>query len=670
MIPDKHNKNKSKGRLTKQFLHTICTDFPAIKKVVDADVKSVDKHKYRIFKGFMQSRKTWAIISTSFYYLFRYKTSSFIVVQNSIDAVKQMTDRINSVFAEYCEFMEFNRVDFDFKTYFRSLKCKRGSKVSEDELRSATRGDTPGIYILIRNSIEINKAVSKIDGDRYITIIDESDFNDSGRNSKVQGSLNSLKERSRYVYDVTATPISSLMKENIDMDNVVVLSKPDGYKGITDIQFLDIKALPCIKTFDNPFVQDPNLETYLTEFSKLEPIKCNSAWGVQYLPRYTLIRLGLTIDPQILAAKWANRHFENSITCITYNGGGGITIRGNGMEDEPIEISGKRSKVVEGVHRFKNSIHIGSIIAFLQSRGVRKHPRIAVFACKLADRGISFCTSEYGKCIAKERLPWHLTEMYYVATRTCTQSNLLQAAGRLCGVYPDNIPLCMYSNFGEDIWKSFCVQEEVISRAKEEAAKEGATGDNYRSCSLIASIPISTDKQPVRMISRGYMYNKVQDDFTLGGWDWTVHGFDYDGFEPSFDGEDRPTKCKTQLTEKELEIMRADVEVRRTIEIEKKRQDMLKNIKVVKESSIKGKVSKRIYGFLVNALMNMGSGEWHVLAKVHSELVEEDTRVTKSNLKRRLKDYFKTKTTGSEDDDGVLIRYNKVCDVYEFRVNQ
>lgn len=593
---------------TVNFLSGLCVDFLDLKEIIDADMEmtptdvlvrkkvgnkrkgerrdayfnttvelwqpQVDENsRYRVIKGHMQSRKTWAIITMSLYYLLKYRISTFIVVQNSLDACEQMMTRIKEVFGRLMEHMDEADLKEQFDKLFKVLDCTRGKTSSRIELTQAMNGRHPRIYVVLRSKTDIkpvNEIVKAMNTRRYITMIDESDFNDSGTKAGVQDDLVELKENSSLVYDITATPMTSIMKETIESGNVHVLSTPNGYKGILHIQCVDLTepATYCVGINDDPFTLDPNLENYIRDFSKTEPHLCRThedSWGLQRHPRYSLVRFGTAVEPQLKVSRWCMKKFGDKILSITYNGGGhGLTIRGNMLPKSPIDLGEKIvSKYSKGVHTFVKGVHIGKVIAYLQEYGgVKKYPRIMVFAGKMADRGISFGTSEYGKCMSENRYPWHLTEMYLIASKSMTQSNLLQAVGRLCGVYPDNIPLTLFTNSGRDVYKSFGVQEELIERSKK-TSKERLMKE------IIPEQAISKEKCSKRKITAPKVsckLMKVENDFLYGGLDWDTEGYSYDGTELKLGSGRRENRAKVIMSEEEKNELRKDVEVRRVEE--------------------------------------------------------------------------------------------------------
>jgi len=585
---------KAFNQTTVDFLRKICPDFKDLQEIIDRDMQIVPmdvrifhrtsksgllannqtirmwnpvvepEHRYRIIKGFMQSRKTWAIISTSMYYFLRYRLSTFIVVQNSLDACEQLMSRIKDVFEQYMSIIRREKREEQFDKLFRVLDCARGKTVNAYELEKAVNGCSPRIFVVIRNVRDItpiNDMVEKLYTHRYVVMIDESDFNDSGSKSSVQTAIETFKERAGVVYDVTATPMTSIMKEDIDAGNVIVLSRPDGYKGITSIRCHGLKkpATYCNGVDNNPFVQDPNLKEYINDFAKTKPHRTK---GQKFHPHYSLVRVGSVIKPQLRIAKWISRHHGDRIIAITYNGSScGITLRGNMLPKKSIFLEDNtESKYENGVHHF-GGLHIGKIIAWLQNNGgTDRYPRIMVLAGTLADRGISFGTSEWGECISRGIYPWHLTEMYFIPAKSMNQANLLQATGRLCGVYPDNIPLTLYTNAGKDIFRAFGLQEELIERARN-ANKVARLAKE-----IIPELAISQEKCSGRRITALRVpcrLHKVADDFVHGGFDWNVEGYSYNESDAKFGDGQRSKVPKTVISDDERERLRQDIEVKR-----------------------------------------------------------------------------------------------------------
>ena len=512
--------------LTISFLQDNCYNFLELKNLIDTDIiktkynidnsesiycwKSKTKSKNKIIKGFMQSGKTNVMITMSLYYIFKYRISTCIVIQNSLDAYEQIKNRIKDIVNKYLKLI--NEHDDIYKNL-----CKRNKDINEDNILEILLGAEPSIIILLNNNNDIKSFIKKIILKRFILMIDESDFNDSGSEGTVHENLQKLKDHSNIVWNITATPLTSLLKEDIDTGSVFVMKKPENYKDIPMFDFVDLKnkSKYCKYINDDPF-QDENIKEYLHNFSKLKTFYC-SFWKQEH-PRYSLIRIGTSINSQIKLAKYTYKNYGFDVISITYNGGNiGITLRGKNLPSESIQLDNNIvSKYKNNVHRFKNC-HIGKIITYLNKLGIERIPRIVIFAGKMADRGITFTADNYQYCKENKKILWHLTEMYLISSKNMIQPNLLQTIGRLCGIYNDNIPLTVYSNCNNDIIKSYHIQEELIERSRMNMIIKNMKD-------IIPIEPISKNKcikkRKIASVSIKCKLNEVEDDTQFGGWDW------------------------------------------------------------------------------------------------------------------------------------------------------
>lgn len=511
-------------------------------------------NKTRMLKGEMQSCKSRAITTLALYYLLEYRIPTFIVVQNSIDACNQLKDRIFQVFDDYTDILQANNIKKTFKKLFKVLDVRRGKVTNVKELKNAMTGKVPKIFILLRNTNDINSIntlMEKVKRKRFVTIIDESDENDSGVESLVQHQLQILKENSRLIWDITATPLTNLVKDDIEQGYVGVLSTPPTYKGLPMVNFknLDKECMYYTKVTHDPFELDPNLEEYLLDLSETDPFMCDM-YNEKH-PVYSLVRSGNTIEPQLEVAYYISQHYGDKITVITYNGSSaGITLTGNGLPEYPIKIGNKRTTYEDGFHKLPGC-HIGKVITWLYNNGgVEKFPRIITLAGKMADRGISFGADNFSECKKNRKLWWHLTELYLIVPPSTTQSNLLQVAGRLCGVYNDNVPLTLFTNVGKDIVHSYWVQEELIDRARTQYKKK------YLMRDVLMDIKIQRDKcvKGRRFVSKGVCYQpqKVKNDSKYGGWNWENEGKTYFGTTAQFGEGTRKTEIRPKIVKQEV----------------------------------------------------------------------------------------------------------------------
>lgn len=505
------------------FLAREIPNFLEIKQVVDREyaepigaIGNRDfSRKNKVLKGPMQSGKTWRIIGHSLYTCLIKETSALIVLENKLSACEQFVNRFRTIFTKLTNFLEQNNIPLEKLLYI--LDIKRGKEATRLQIKNALNGRAPRIFVILRSEFDlepVNRAISRVQRRYFTLLIDESDALDSGSDSSAQQQLEILKEMATTIWSVSATPITSLLKEPVRSEELYFLSPPVNYKGLNTAlwESLPLPAEHCDKIQDNPFQKDANLEGYLRDFSQKEPINLE-LWDVKH-PRIALVRVGTAIEPQLKIASYIQRRYGDRITSITYNGSG-LTLRGNSLPKRNIP---GLSIFAKGIHTVtKYGIGIGEVLDYLRDEGVERHPRIVVLAGKMADRGITFCTSNWEEA----KLPWHLTEMYYIPAKGTDQAGLLQACGRSCGTFVDNIQVKIYSNAIEDIKKAYHVQEELITRARD--------GSHCFMRDSIQNTPISREKLPTgRRISAPRIrcsLKRVKDDRKYDGWDWEEKGW-------------------------------------------------------------------------------------------------------------------------------------------------
>lgn len=541
--------NSIKKRLygtTSDFLSNLSTDFLRLREIMDADnllmeqkltlvhrpkrnlavvCKLGSQFLNKMIKGPCQGKKTWVMCCISLYQLIRYKMSTILVVEDSLDSRYQIVSRFQKAFDKYKKHLEGQGINLPIKEeYFRVLESKN---VSKKEIQEAMTNKNPKIIVVLRSKPNMNHltdAIAKSANKRFVLILDESDANDNASDCKAQGCLEKLKDNASSIFNVSATPMTTLCKNDILQQNVFNMSIPENYKGmeVITLEQLPLPAFSCNGTDDDPFEKDKNLMPFLQEFST-KPIFRDININHCDMPPICLMRPGRAIEPQIKIAETVENSFSGEITTVTYNKI--TTIRGKNLPKKPIEFTvaknGKQkticTKYIDGIHKISD-IHIGSILTFLQKEGIKKHKRILIIAGDKACRGITFCSDAYEEFIAKKQVPWHLCMMYFIAPDATNQPNLLQYAGRLCGIYSDNIPLILKTNVASDLVKAFRAQEELIRRAKE---KELDTLTFMRKS--ISMVEISREKISKRaIVASGVVCSlkKVDDDSKFGGENW------------------------------------------------------------------------------------------------------------------------------------------------------
>lgn len=429
-----------------------------------------------VIKGYVQSGKTSFMLYTATLNLLR-GISSVIVLRNTTGDQAQITTRLRSLQEDI---KEGCGVDFDL-----------------------IRNEGPRIYVEIGNNSRLSRLNGKLKeiGSPYVLFIDEADSNDTGT-SKRADEVGVLKESAQRVFYISATILDISMKpeepevidltkedgvpvveESTPVQKVHMLTPPVNYMGIEKLvhRSLPDEALPCNKNEDEPFERDPNLSEFIRRFSSFEPHDLEMFEAKH--PQHCLVSCGTVIKPQRKIFDWVSRS-GSDIAVILYNGDG-IDLYHPSLRQEVIVIAvdggrkvvgGKRCEWNSAAHSFDKNVGISDILGWLKRNGgVEKFPRILTISGKLAGRGISFVSDDYGKYMRSfgeggipDTIGWRLTSMYYIPSPMTSQPNLMQAVGRVCCVCRDNIQTCIYStdDVFEDIKKSYWTQEELVSRTR------------------------------------------------------------------------------------------------------------------------------------------------------------------------------------------------------------
>ena len=469
------------------------------------------RDKKVVVKGFVQSGKTNFIITASCLFNFLGNKNIVIIIRNSTDDELQLKTRMN---------------------YFNE----------EIKIALEAEGDffskSKNIFIEIGNSARIKKLSDKLKRLRkeYVLFVDEVDFMDSV-DTKTTNELTKLKDKAYCSFGISATIMDPILKT--EDCNLVILSKPENYKGIESFvtRILSNKNSILTKKISNPITDDDNLESYLEEFSRREPyfVPIYS----EYHPVDTLLRVSLALDPNRRLLSHIVKNYP-SIPCMFYSGGGSIELYLPNIT-VPIQLAdGSKSKIKKlkteiefeelfGDYHFFSSSSPSYVKQWLhENGGVTVYPRIITMAGSLASRCISYGASNFEQCKRENKLWWHLTEMYLCASTGMDQPELMQTAGRLCVSTPrgDNVPLTLYATkeVEKDLVKAYWLQEELIERAN----KEYQVSHNPL-WKLIQDMPIYKRKIPTKKRSLtkkvDYELNEIskKDD---GGYDFGDYKFE------------------------------------------------------------------------------------------------------------------------------------------------
>ena len=466
-----------------QELFTICSDLHKLDDTVDL------KDRYITIKGFVQSGKTKLMITASSKFIIE-GFSVVIVLRNNKADQEQIFERL-ALFDK--------QIKRQIKRQFFSI-CKTSSQKIE------MTSDTPRIYLTLGNSSSTFKIMQKIKETNtpYVLFIDEVDFVDSGEGTKKNECIPYLKNNAHCVFGVSATVMDPIGKEDIRTNDIILLSAPIGYKGITSIQVEHIteSAVYTGKTTDNLFKTDKGLASFVVDFSKKKAFVY--ADGFVH-PQICLVNICRTKEPTMMAQEKLSKRFPSMII-VVYNGDG-ITYT---FRNKKKDFKGTISSFLQTI-KDKFEIFIEDFTEISEKQN--KLPNIIIFSGDLAGRGISFTSSDFG---------WHLTSMRLLVAPNCDEPELIQRV-RLCGIYKDDIPLTLYSTPAilEDIRKAYFRQEEIICFLKKKQHEKLDI-----SCKeLIESLDINNDKfskrNPVKdRFGTDYSFSRVNEEC---GWDMEVY---------------------------------------------------------------------------------------------------------------------------------------------------
>lgn len=435
------------------------------------------EHFYRVIYSDMQTRKTPIMASAALFVAVRLRMPVFLFVQNRKADLKQLRSRLDEFWQNWHRYIAKLPLYDRLKSDMIILEPERGKFATQKTIQNAMEGGTCQVFISLYNSTDIdpiNEMVSDGRLQRYAIILDEADFLDSGAETGASVSFEAFCQHAAFVQNVTATPLTTLAHRVCLRRHFIHFPPPINYKGLAQVNWKDLPLLstPCNHVDDDPFEMDKNLEPFLKRYHLLKKPPTNSVCG-RKVPLYCLMRLGRTTSPQLKAAYYTHRRYPKTVV-ITWNGGEHrTTMRSELLPRQSIHIPETRikSEFKDGVHHF-GSAHIGELISYLHSVGYKSNgallfERIIVYAGVMADRGITFGADNYTYCKEMGLPWWHLTDLYYIGNKNRSVQNLanvLQACGRICGVYDDNICLSLYTNWVDGVREAYILQQELLDR--------------------------------------------------------------------------------------------------------------------------------------------------------------------------------------------------------------
>ena len=406
-----------------------------------------------IVKGHVQSGKTAFIIRKSLLSL-EEGVSTFVVLRNADADIQQFEARVKG-------FLKLMKAEVSFES---------SVPMFEFEYKNCTKFFGAKVVVLIANSSQMQMALKCLPGltDKHNVIVDEGDEVTTGPSGRCKELLK-LCEKATKVFYVSATILDLQFPKVANPESwpVFVMPPPKDYLGI-DSLVLRVLSLPnsaCGRKKDKPFNNDPNLHSFLSNFSEFEPITYSPGC---MQPQMLLMNIGAAIEPMIdLFCEVATEYQEILVIC--YNSDGLVFYHKEAtFQEGDISIDGFKSKEAAfcpGAHAFSNSVGLPRLLQWLKDNGgVEKFPRIIIVSGKIASRGISFTNEHFGQ----SSVDWRLNALYFVPAPLTSQPNLIQSVGRICCVErPDQkitpFLYCTLEVF-ESVRQAFYTQQEIIER--------------------------------------------------------------------------------------------------------------------------------------------------------------------------------------------------------------
>ena len=419
-------------------------------------------------KGYVQSGKSNFMISTSTWFLLNNK-SSLIVLRNSTDDSEQLKYRIKSFSQQLYSILEENGFDRNlFKVEFVDE-----NKITTDNLSC----DEPKILIAIYNKSalgKINEKIGEKQKGKFVLFVDEADLLHKSLTDNEHEDDSGALELEKLInncfcsFSVSGTILDALLKNNIKVEDLIVLDRPAGYKSHNNffVRHLTEECKFSTKIDDDIIKNDKNFIPFIEKFMTLESFP---TFYKHNHPNYCLLRVSKTVQPMIRLFDTLTNDFR-TLTKMLYVGTF-TKLHHQNLENIPsITLSnGKTSINKDGIHIFPKGGTPSFILEWLKNNGgVDIFSHIVTLAGDLASRGISFGSADWNKCSKENTLPWHLTSMYATFAKSTDLPELLQITGRLCIVSNDGIPLTLYitDNDHTNLIKGFNLTEEFINRAK------------------------------------------------------------------------------------------------------------------------------------------------------------------------------------------------------------
>ncbi len=433
---------------------------------------TVYKCKHIIVKGPVQGGKTMFMLCAAIRYMFGVTSmSSIIVLRNSEGDQVQIKNRLDEIQDELNDYLGYRGVQGRVDLAILDMN------IPKTTFDRAMSGQTPKIFVLLGNQAQLGALVDRVSEAKQVKFslfIDEADANDTGDCQRSEAVI-FLKEYATNVFYVSATVLEIGLREKIESGGIYMLQEVPHYRGLETVVHKSLPhsdAKPCNKVNDIPEEKDHNLLEFLDYFERTQP--CDIHFIKARHPQHCLMSIGMAKKPQ-------HRLFdliaERDIAVLLYNGDG-VDFYHHSLMCSTIKIQYSKGLYSnsrpcgwsKGAHTFDKKVGIANVLQWMKDNGgVDRFPRIITISGKLAGRGISFTSRDYGKYLAGFKggkypnfIGWRLNRMYYIPSKDTKQPELLQAAGRIYCIARDNMATYIHTTDGvyEDIRKAHFVQEE------------------------------------------------------------------------------------------------------------------------------------------------------------------------------------------------------------------
>jgi hypothetical protein len=473
-------------------------------------VQTIIKKGMIVASAACQSGKTNFMICSAIKGMLHGK-SAVIVVRNMYGDANQMKsniERFNKMITSLCDahsvVARFGLSVIDGSTLHKPIL--------RDQVRTSLNGVSPSIVLCLGNNTQvgqINEIAKETNGTftLYIDEIDKVDYGEASKNSEsVSEILAQLKSQAYQVVGVTATPLDCIFSEvELKSANQIRLTPPSDYRGFLDILIKplvldgDTAALNKRASYEEICSADDNLKPFLETFSKSVPDYHIGSKKHEF-PNICLLKNTRINENQDAIFKGLNKEYKGKFATVVSNGDGVKMYH----PDLPLTFK------VAGVSVTRGEFFKGDIADVLQyfkdNGGVIKYPRIIVIAGELAGRCISYVTRDYY---------WHLTDMYYNPAAGTPIPEMIQSAGRLCGLNKgkSHLHLHVTRKVADALWNGLNFTNEVINRAI--ASPLMNLGEEMSFGDSIKSVPMLKTKMPVKRNLTSIKGIVVRKDFKL-----------------------------------------------------------------------------------------------------------------------------------------------------------